>query len=182
MKKSYIGWDEVTEQLEGNNIAVRDVWFSRDEIKGYIFLDGDYLLDEHKKEILPETINLWKSEPTKRWVIISNSERQIDEAVLTEEVCTALFTKHDSGKLRYGLIPPLAEAEMVGVLTFGAQKYSVDNWRKCDDMSRYVDAALRHISAYRRGEFKDSETELHHLAHAMCCLSFIVDIEIGDGL
>lgn len=90
------------------------------------------------------------------------------------------FTKHDNGKLRYGLIPPLAEAEMVGVLTFGAQKYSVDNWRKCDDMSRYVDAALRHISAYRLGEFKDSETGMHHLAHAMCCLSFIVDIELGN--
>jgi len=97
-------------------------------------------------------------------------------------ICTPIveFTKYDQNKPRYGLIPPIAEAEMVQVLTFGAQKYSVDNWRNCDDMSRYVDAALRHISAYRRGEFKDSETGLHHLAHAMCCLSFIVDIELGD--
>lgn len=89
------------------------------------------------------------------------------------------FTKHDSGKLRYGLIPPLAEREMVEVLTFGAQKYSVDNWRNVDDLNRYVDAALRHISAYRMGYIRDDETGLHHLAHAMCCLSFIVDIEIG---
>lgn len=92
------------------------------------------------------------------------------------------FTKHDSGKLRYGLIPPIAEREMVGVLTFGAKKYSVDNWRNCDDLSRYVDAALRHISAYRTGQQKDEETDLHHLAHAMCCLSFIVDIEMGAPL
>lgn len=90
-----------------------------------------------------------------------------------------VFTKHDSGKLRYGLMPPLAEREMVEVLTFGAQKYSVGNWRNCDDLSRYVDAALRHISAYRMGQQKDEETDLHHLAHAMCCLSFIVDIEMG---
>lgn len=89
------------------------------------------------------------------------------------------FVKHDNGKIRYGLIPPLAEREMAAVLTFGAQKYSVDNWRNVDDLNRYVDAALRHISAYRMGEFRDSETGLHHLAHAMCCLSFIVDIEIG---
>ncbi|MDD2267487.1 dATP/dGTP diphosphohydrolase domain-containing protein [Sulfuricurvum sp.] len=89
------------------------------------------------------------------------------------------FKKDDKGKLRYGLIPPLAEREMVDVLTFGAQKYSVDNWRNVDDLSRYVDAALRHISAYRMGQWSDEETGLHHLAHAMCCLSFIVDIEIG---
>lgn len=93
---------------------------------------------------------------------------------------TVTFIKHDDGKLRYGLIPPLAEAEMVAVLTYGAQKYSPDNWRNCDDLSRYIDAALRHVAAYRRGEFKDSETGLHHLAHAMCCLSFIVDIEMSN--
>jgi hypothetical protein len=79
------------------------------------------------------------------------------------------FTKHDIGKPRYGLIPPLAEREMVNVLTFGARKYAPDNWRKCEDLSRYVDAALRHISSYRQGEERDEETNLHHLAHAMCC-------------
>jgi len=93
-----------------------------------------------------------------------------------------MFTKHDTGKARYALIPPLAEQEMANVLTFGAQKYSPDNWRNVDDLSRYVDAALRHIAQYRIGERRDYETRLHHLAHAMCCLSFIVDIEIGEGL
>ena len=87
------------------------------------------------------------------------------------------FTKHDHGKPRYSLIPPIAEREMVDVLTFGAKKYTPDNWKNVDDLSRYIDAAMRHIAAYRRGETHDDESGLHHLAHAMCCLSFIVDIE-----
>lgn len=64
------------------------------------------------------------------------------------------------------------------MLTFGADKYCVDNWKNCDDLTRYVDAALRHIALYRMGNRQDPESFAHHLAHAMCCLAFIVDIEI----
>ena len=87
------------------------------------------------------------------------------------------FKKYDSGKPRYGLIPPLAEEELAKVLTFGAEKYAPDNWRKVDDLSRYIDAAMRHISAYRKGDSVHDESGLHHLAHAMCCLAFIVELE-----
>ena len=100
-----------------------------------------------------------------------------EHSVVIGEEGSQCFVKHDTGKLRYGLIPPIAEMEMVKVLTFGAEKYSPDNWKNVDDLSRYVDAALRHISAYRLGEQNDQETGHHHLAHAMCCLSFIVDLE-----
>lgn len=89
------------------------------------------------------------------------------------------FTKHDHGKPRHSLIPPMAEREMAKVLTFGAQKYSEDNWRKVDDPSRYVDAAMRHINDYRTGKWSDDESGLHHLAHAMCCLAFVVELNIA---
>ena len=79
--------------------------------------------------------------------------------------------KHDQGKPRFSLVPPLAEMEVVKVLTFGAEKYAPDNWRKIDPI-RYVDAAGRHINAHRRGEQADDESGLHHLAHAICCLMF----------
>lgn len=88
------------------------------------------------------------------------------------------FKKFDSDKPRYALIPPLAEEEMVKVLTFGAEKYDADNWRKVDDLTRYVDATMRHIAAYRKGDTLDSESGLHHLAHAMCCLAFITELEM----
>ena len=88
-----------------------------------------------------------------------------------------MFRKEDTDKPRFDLIPPLAEEEIARVLTFGAQKYAPGNWRKVDDPARYVAAALRHINAYRSGQTHDGETELHHLAHAMCCLAFIVELE-----
>jgi len=117
------------------------------------------------------------------WKIMGMSDYEMmcelekDKAEFDERMA---FVKNDQGKLRYSLIPSRAEEQMVRVLTFGAQKYSADNWRKCEDLSRYIDAALRHIASYRVGQRDDGETGLHHLAHAMCCLSFIVDIELGE--
>ncbi len=89
--------------------------------------------------------------------------------------------KYDNGKPRYGLLKPDSLEEMVKVLTYGANKYSVDNWKHVDDLTnRYFDAAQRHIWAYRRGEMRDPESGLHHLAHAMCSLMFILETTLND--
>src|SRR5690554_1536972 len=89
------------------------------------------------------------------------------------------FKKDDHGKPRYGLIPPHAELELARVLTMGAEKYGADNWRKggAESIPRYVDAAQRHIAAYRRGEELDGESGLQHLAHAVASLMFIMELE-----
>jgi hypothetical protein len=82
--------------------------------------------------------------------------------------------KFDAGKLRYSLLPPGTIKEAVKVLEFGAQKYAPDNWKRVPDaQTRYYDAAMRHIEAWRDGEVHDPETSLSHLAHAMCCLMFL---------
>ena len=87
--------------------------------------------------------------------------------------------KFDSNKLEYGLLPPLALEETVKVLTFGAQKYERDNWKKVPDSKRrYFDALERHIWAWKKGEIKDQESGIHHLAHAMCCLMFLYEHDI----
>lgn len=99
----------------------------------------------------------------------------IESRVLSEKV----GAKHDQDKLRYDLVPVVAEAEFVGVLTFGADKYAPNNWKRVDGArDRYVAAALRHISAYRSGFMLDAESNRHHLAHAMCCLAFIIELDI----
>lgn len=86
--------------------------------------------------------------------------------------------KFDGGKLQYGLLPPLALKETVRVLTFGAQKYEPDNWRRVPDgPRRYFDAAQRHLWAYKEGEKNDPETGINHLAHALCCLMFMLDLD-----
>ena len=86
--------------------------------------------------------------------------------------------KYDEGKPQYGLIPPRALLEIVKVLTFGARKYSPDNWKKIEDIpSRYFDAMQRHIWDWKSGEKNDPDSGYHHLAHAACCLLFIIASE-----
>jgi hypothetical protein len=89
--------------------------------------------------------------------------------------------KFDGGKLQYGLLPPLALRETVRVLTYGAEKYEPDNWRRVPEgPRRYFDAAQRHIWAYKEGEISDSETGVNHLAHAICCLMFMLDLDESE--
>ena len=91
--------------------------------------------------------------------------------------------KFDGGKLEYGLLPPLALEETVKVLTFGAQKYERDNWKKVPESKRrYFDAMERHIWAWKKGEQMDPESGIHHLAHAMCCLMFLYEHDIMYSL
>ena len=89
--------------------------------------------------------------------------------------------KHDQGKPMMGLLP-FDSLELVSqVLTYGAKKYAPDNWKKVPDaVSRYEDAMLRHISAYKKGEMLDPESGLPHLAHACCCLMFLISFTSGD--
>jgi len=86
--------------------------------------------------------------------------------------------KHDTDKPRFDLIPPRAEEMLAKVLTFGANKYAPGNWQHVPDAeNRYIAAALRHINAHRLGEHSDPETGLSHLAHAMCCLAFVIELQ-----
>lgn len=92
-------------------------------------------------------------------------------------------SKFDQGKTLMGCIPPTAERIIADVLTFGANKYGRDNWQRVPNFEvRYMDACLRHINAHRRGEELDPESGLPHLAHATCCLMFLLqqcDFAVG---
>lgn len=93
----------------------------------------------------------------------------------------SLGQKHDQGKNRLDLIPPLAEEEIGWVLTHGAEKYGPKNWRMVENAEeRYHGAARRHINAYARGEDSDYDSGLHHLAHAIVSLMFVLELELED--
>lgn len=81
--------------------------------------------------------------------------------------------KFDTDKPKFSLIPRGVLGAVVRVLTFGAKKYAPDNWKKIEP-ERYYDALWRHVEAYRNGEQHDPETKEHHLAHAICCLMFML--------
>ena len=84
--------------------------------------------------------------------------------------------KHDEGKLRWDLLPFAEVREIVRVLTFGAAKYSPDNWKSVQDhRARYFSALMRHIDGWWGGETNDKESGIHH--HAGCCLLFLMGLD-----
>lgn len=87
--------------------------------------------------------------------------------------------KADAEKPSWTLVPWSAMAQVVAVLDYGARKYDRDNWRKVHDAKRrYADAALRHLTAWLGGEKADPESGLPHLAHAACCVLFLLEFEL----
>ena len=106
-----------------------------------------------------------------------NCAKAIKDAGITNIVIAENFMKFDSGKLRYGLIPPSAPKALASVLTYGAKKYKPNNWKSVDDTSRYVDALYRHLELWRGGEKLDSESGLPHLAHALTNIAFLIQFE-----
>ena len=102
------------------------------------------------------------------------------EPFVSAEDAPTTGSKHDSGKPLMGAVPPNALLAVAKVLTFGAEKYGRDNWRQVENAeTRYLDAALRHINAYQRGESVDPESGESHLAHAVCSLMFILELQEG---
>lgn len=105
------------------------------------------------------------------------------DMTVTNSLDTPLLTgvKYDDEKPRMHLLPPKATIEVAKVLTFGAQKYDEQNWRKLENLqNRYTSGALRHIFAHMDGEKLDPESGISHLAHALCCLLFKLEIELEE--
>lgn len=88
--------------------------------------------------------------------------------------------KYDSEKPRVGLLSadmPRAIEEVAKVLTYGAEKYAPGNWQHVDNAEqRYLDASWRHELQRAKGESKDAETGLDHLAHKICCDLFRLEL------
>lgn len=93
---------------------------------------------------------------------------------MTVETVHQTASKHDGGKTRLDLLPFDALSEVADVLAFGARKYAAHNWALGMQWSRLIGAALRHIFAWAMGQDKDPETGLSHLAHAGCCILFLI--------
>lgn len=90
---------------------------------------------------------------------------------------TPEFHKDDAGKARIDLIPPEFVFQTAHVLAIGAKKYGDNNWARGANWSRYYAAMQRHLWAWWSGEEGDPETGHSHLAHAACCLAFLVAYE-----
>jgi len=86
--------------------------------------------------------------------------------------------KFDQEKQRWDLVPMGTFRQIVRVLTHGAGKYAPENWKHVKDArNRYYAAAKRHIEDWWEGGTNDEETGIHLLAHACCCLLFLMWFE-----
>jgi hypothetical protein len=93
--------------------------------------------------------------------------------------------KFDNGdeKIKWMLVPWLALKEITKVLMAGAVKYLPDNWKKVpDSINRYKEALLRHVIADAEGELVDKDYGLLHLAHAGCCILFLIWFYIQEKM
>lgn len=88
-------------------------------------------------------------------------------------------TKYDTDKTEWSLLPWDQVEKIVRILMFGAQKYGYLNWTQVPNWRyRYTNALYRHLYAWAyKGESKDFESGESHLAHAGCCLLFLMYLE-----
>ena len=85
-------------------------------------------------------------------------------------------TKFDEDKLRWDLLPIVPVEKIVEIITHGAKKYAPENWKKVNIM-RFYAAAMRHITAWKKGEEFDKDSGFTHLAHVGCNILFMMWIE-----
>lgn len=86
--------------------------------------------------------------------------------------------KDNHGKNKLELILPEWIEGIGEVLTYGANKYKPNSWQNVENgIDVHYGAAMRHIVAYRKGEYLDKETNLPHLYHAVSNLLFIINHE-----
>ena len=77
-------------------------------------------------------------------------------------------------KSRIDLVPPEALNDVGKVLAFGRAKHGENTWLEVSSED-HMAAAMRHVNAHQRGIYLDAESQLPHLAHAVCRLMFIVE-------
>jgi hypothetical protein len=106
---------------------------------------------------------------------------------LSEVVKGTIFdgaVKHDSGKLRLDLIHPAFMEQLGQAMTYGANKYSDDNYLTGEGLTyRRLYASLqRHLLAWYARKDIDPESGLPHLAHAAgALLMLLTSISEGKG-
>lgn len=106
----------------------------------------------------------------------SKQEPLVDAQKISPLNDPTLGRKFDSDKTDYSLVPLKSLKEIADILTFGSKKYARENWRYVEDRNnRYWSAAMRHMISWKGGETLDDETGKNHLAHAICCLMFLLE-------
>lgn len=132
----------------------------------------DSFLNQHVVEQFTGKNVTMQSSPS---ISVITIDTPVDTSKTTISVGSAI--KHDGDKPPMNLLSREALEQTAMVMAFGKEKYAAHNWRKGFAWSRPLSAAIRHIMAFNDGEDKDPESGLSHLAHAACCIMFLLEFE-----
>lgn len=84
-------------------------------------------------------------------------------------------------KAPLSLVPPALVIGAAEALAVGAAKYGAYNWREYPvQMMTYLEASMRHMTAFQDGEDLDPETGILHVKHSAAGLAIILDC-VGLG-
>lgn len=80
-------------------------------------------------------------------------------------------------------IPPVALLHLGAGMEDGRRKYGLFNWRGNSVAgSVYLNAALRHVFAFRDGEDFAPDSKVHHLGHALASCAIVLDARATGNL
>lgn len=86
-------------------------------------------------------------------------------------------------KVSISKLPAVAVLHAAHAMMNGAEKFGSYNWRSNKVRAEiYIDAALRHIGAWNEREECASDSNVHHLGHAMACLAILLDAQETGNL
>jgi len=107
---------------------------------------------------------------------VNQIPHECKETISFTELDASKGMKFDQDKLRWDLLPIISVEKIVEIITHGAKKYAPENWKKVDVM-RFFAAAMRHFTAWKKGEEFDKDSGFTHLAHVGCNILFMMWIE-----
>ena len=81
--------------------------------------------------------------------------------------------RYNKGKAKWSLVPFSALEGMVKVLEFGAEKYSIHNWKKGLPYTEVCESLMRHLFSFLEGEDTDNESGLYHKDHILANALFL---------
>jgi deoxycytidylate deaminase len=160
---------ETEENITHENVVHAEV----NAINEYIKTDLKLFADSHGygPEITQSQLKLYCTHPPcdgcKAAILAANIEYEV----------MGDFLKFDSNKPRMALVPASLGYEVGRVVTYGAKKYKVNNWRKVKSQEPYINALERHLAAYKNGEVNDPESGLSHMSHIACNAAFLLELQ-----
>jgi hypothetical protein len=125
------------------------------------------------------TMLLSTPEEVDAWTQLERNRINAEGAKIDKDVQEGLINgpmKFDDGKRDWSLLPYDSIEEIAKVLEFGKIKYAAWNWTEGGGFkyTRVFNATMRHLLAFMRGEDRDPDSGLSHIAHVGCNVLFLL--------